>query len=433
MSAKVATQNIENRQAILTIEVEPERVQKSQQEAARRIAKRTHIPGFRKGKAPYTVVERTVGEEAIFDEALESLSREVYREALDQTGLNPIATAQVEVAERPPNGGLTLRVTLPLEPKVELGDYRSLRVEPKPIVVENAEVEKVLENLREDQAQWVPVERGAQNTDLLVLDIEGRAGDQVVMDVKKGNYVLNLGSGVPVAGFPELIEGMKSGEIREFARTYPADYEDKELAGRTVHFKVQVHEVKEKSLPPLDDDFAKSVGDFADLGTLRARIRELVQTQKEAEEEERIISQALSALIAQAKIEYPPALLDHELAHVREDFAHALSHRGFTLNRYLEVSGKTLEGLQEELRPQAEERLKRSLVLGELAKAEGLSVEEEEVEEEVEEIASSYGGQAEAIKRALQKPEPHLDLHSRLLSRKVTKRILEIVGQKENK
>ncbi|MCJ7668488.1 MAG: trigger factor, partial [Anaerolineae bacterium] len=237
---KVTTEKVGNCQAILTIEVEEERVKKSLKEAARRISRRTRIPGFRAGRAPYHIVERMVGKEAIFDEALEELSSQVYREALEESKLEPIDRAEMEVVSREP---LTLKMTVPLKPEVELGDSQSIRVEPQEAKVEDVEdkeVEEVLTALREERGEWVPMEREAQKGDLLTLDVEGRADGERVVGAEEGEYILRLGAEVPVKGFPEMIEGMKPGEEREFTLPYPVIHPNADLAGRKVEFRVRL-------------------------------------------------------------------------------------------------------------------------------------------------------------------------------------------------
>jgi len=420
---KVNTERMENCQAVLTIEVEEERVERSLKEAAGRISKRTRIPGFRAGRAPYHIVERMVGKETVFDEALEELSSQIYHEALEECELEPIDRAEIEVVEREP---LTLKMTVPLKPEVELGDYESIHVEPQEVKVEEEEIEEVLTALREERGEWVPEERKAQEGDLLTLDVEGRADGERVVGAEEQEYVLRLGSGVPVKGFPEMIEGMEPGEEREFTITYPVAQPNPDLAGRKVEFQVRLLGLKGKHLPPLDDEFAKTVGDFEGLKELRDQVESMLRARAETRERERVAEEALTAMTDQAKIEYPPALLERELDSMIEDYGKVVARQGFTLPRYLEVVGKSEEELRGELRPQAEERLKKALVFSKFTEEEGIAVEEEEVDREVDEIADSYGDQAEEVKKVLLSPEPQRSIRSRLFSQKALERLVEI-------
>jgi len=420
---KVNAERVENCQAVLTIEVEEERVERSMKEAARRISRRTRIPGFRAGKAPYHIVERMVGKEAVFDEALEDLGSQVYREALKESELEPIDRAEMEVVEREP---LTLKMTVPLKPEVELSDYRSIQVEPQEVKVEEKEVEEVLTALREERGEWVPVEREAQEGDLLTLNVEGRADGERVVAAEEQEYILRLGAEVPVKGFPEMIEGMKPGEEREFALTYPVVHPNAHLAGRTVEFRVRLLGLKGKNLPPLDDEFAKTVGDFEGVQGLRERVESVLKARAETRERERVAEEVLTAMTDQAKIMYPHVLLERELDSIIEDYTQAVARQGFTLPRYLEVVGKSEEDLRREVRPQAEKRLKKALVFTKFAEEEGIAVGEEEVGREVDEISDSYGDQAEEVKKALLSPEPQRSIRSRLFSQKALERLVEI-------
>jgi len=420
---KVNTEKMENCQAVLTIEVEEERVERSLKEAAQRISKRTRIPGFRAGRAPYHIVERMVGKEAVFDEALEELGSQVYREALEESELEPIDRTEMEVVEREP---LTLKMTVPLKPEVELGDYQSIHVEPQEVKVEEEEIEKVLTALREERGEWVPVEREAQEGDLLTLDVEGRADGERVVGAEEQEYILRLGAEVPVKGFPESIEGMKAGEEREFTLAYPVTHPRDELAGRKVEFRVHLLGLKGKNLPPLDDEFAKTVGDFESLKELRERVESVLRARAETRERERVAEEVLTAMTDQAKIAYPPTVLERQLGSMIENYGKAVARQGFTLSRYLEVVGKSEEELRGELRPQAEERLKKTLVFSKFTEEEGIAVEEEEVDQEVDEIADSYGDQAEEVKKALLSPEPQRSIRSRLFSQKALERLVEI-------
>jgi trigger factor len=364
-----------------------------------------------------------VGKEAVFDEALEELGSQVYREALEESELEPIGRAEMEVVEREP---LTLKMTVPLEPEVELGDYESIHVEPQEVNVEEEEIEEVLTALREERGEWVPVEREAQKGDLLTLDVEGRADGERVVGAEEWEYILRLGAEVPVKGFPELIEGMKAGEEREFTLTYPVVHPHADLAGRKVEFRVRLLGLKGKNLPPLDDEFAKTVGDFEDLAELRERAESVLQARAETRERERVAEEVLSAMTDQAKIAYPPALLERELDSMIENYTQAVARQGFTLPRYLEVVGKSEEELRGELRPQAEERLKKALVFSKFSEEESIAVEDEEVDREVDDIADSYGDQAEEVRKALLSPEPQRSIRSRLFSQKALERLVEI-------
>ncbi len=427
-SLKIETSTDDDHVATLSVRVGAERVQRAMEAAARRIARRTKIPGFRAGKAPYSVVERRYGADAIFDEAMEALAGEVYPEGLSQAELAVIDKAEWEVAERDP---VTFRFRAPLKPDVQLGDYERFRVAAEAIAVEEDAVQKVLEALQKEQGDWTPVDRPAADGDLIVLEGRGEAGGREVLSLNGVEYGLQVGSGSPVEGFPEMLEGMDIGETRSFDLTYPMGHPDPGLAGRTVEFEITLRGVKELVLPPLDDALARSTGDFESLAELRDRVREVLEGEAEAAERERVADLVLSAIVKESEIRYPQVLLEREIDSAEEEYAQLLTQRGFTLERYLEVTGKTRESLRHELRPGAERRLNRGLVLAEISHREGISVEEEETEAEVEAIARGYGDQAEAVAKALTSGEPNRAIRSRLFGRKVLDRLAEIGRSEE--
>lgn len=426
-SLQIETSTGEDHVATLSVQIAADRVQRAMEAAARRIGRRASIPGFRTGKAPYSVVEKRFGADAIFDEAMDALAGEVYPEGLNQSGLAVIDKAEWEVSERDP---LTLRFRAPLKPVVELGDYERFRVAARQMSVEEERLQKVLEAVRREQGEWTPVERPAADGDLILLQGRGMAGGREVLSLDGVEYGLQVGSGNPVDGFPEMLEGMEIGETRSFDLTYPIGHPDPGLAGRTVQFEITLQGVKELALPLLDDALARSVGDFESLADLRDRVREVLEREAETAERERVADLVLSAIVEDSEIRYPQVLLEREIEAVEEEYAALLAQRGFTLERYLEVTGKTRESLRQEFRPDAERRLRRGLVLAEISSREGISVEEEETEAEVDAIARGYGDQAEAVAKALTSGEPNRAIRSRLFGRKVLERLAEI-GQSE--
>lgn len=247
-----------------------------------------------------------------------------------------------------------------------------------------------------------------------------------MVGAEEGEYILRLGAEIPVKGFPEMIEGMKPGEEREFTLPYPVIHPNADLAGRKVEFRVRLLGLKGKHLPPLDDEFAKTVGDFESVKGLRERVESVLQARAETRERERVAEGVLTAMTEQAKIAYPPVILERELDSMLKDYAQSVARRGFTLPRYLEVVGKSEEELGRELRPQAEERLKKALVFSKFTEKEGIAIKDEEVDREVDEIADSYGDQAEEMKKALLSPEPQRSIRSRLFSQKALERLVEI-------
>lgn len=405
----------------LTIEVEPERLQKPLREAAQRLNRRRPISGFRPGKAPYAMAERIYGKELIYDEMLYHVSNEWYQEALQQSQLEPYAQGQMEIAQLEP---LTLKINVPVQPEVTLGDYHNIRVEPKLVEVQQAEIDEALAQIQESHAIWVPVEHAVVMGNQVLIDAVGTTADG--QPVEQKDLTLEVSEDVSPPGFGQNLVGMRASESKEFDIEYPADFRDASLAGKRVHFEVTVKAVKEKELPPLDDALAQSVGSYETLAALRAYIAQELRKRKEEEAKGAALEEALDALVEQATLEYPAIAVEREIDAMIRSRADNLSQQGFTLEGYLQIIGKTLTQLRAELRPQAEKRLKRSLVLSKFAEVEGITVGEQEIDQEVARLSESFGQRAEAVKTALSAEGPLRSIANDVRRRKALERLLAI-------
>lgn len=399
---KVTQQESAPLQAVLDIEVEPEELDHFLERAYRRLVQRVSIPGFRPGKAPRSVLERVMGREALLNEALDFLVPEMTGRALQEQQLEASALPDVEVVTLEP---LVLRATVPLKPRVEVGDYRSLRIPREPVEVKEEQVQGVLEELRHRLATWEPVERPLQMGDLATITVRGEVEGKTVLDQQDAQIVLRPDWPLPLPGFTNALEGMARGEIREFALPFPQDYPSPDMRGKNCHFRVLLKEVKAQRLPELDDDFARAVGPgYAGLEDLRRRIEEDLRAQAERqarrEHEERVLQEVVSL----SRVELPPLLVEREVDHLLRDQAEALQRQQVTMEEYLQQAGKSTEELREELRPRARERLVRTLVLEAVAEREGVTVSPEEVEAEIARLVAGAGPQGEALRRALTTP-----------------------------
>ncbi|MGQ9492840.1 MAG: trigger factor [Anaerolineae bacterium] len=406
----------------LTIEIEPERVEKPLREAAQRLNRRHPIPGFRPGKAPYHLVERTYGKELIYDEMLNRVGNDWYQEALQESQLKPYALGQMEIVQLEP---LTIKISVPVQPEVTLGDYLSIRVEQKAVEVLPSEVEEALAQIRESQAVWVPVEHAVEMGNQVLIDAVGKTADG--RTVEQHDLTLEVSEEITPPGFGQNLVGIKPGESKEFDVEYPADFRDVDFAGKRVHFHVTIKAVKAKELPPLDDALAQSVGSYETLAELRARVEEELRKRKEEEAQDEALDKALDAMVQQATLEYPAVAVEREIDAMIESLTDNLSQQGFTLEGYLQISGKTLSQLRAETQPQAEKRLKRILVLNKFAEAEGITAESEEIEQEVSRVSDSFGERAEAVKAALSTEKSLRSIASDVRRRKALERLLAIV------
>jgi trigger factor len=414
---KLTTEELADRQILLTIVVEEERSRAALRQAARRLSHRMRIPGFRPGKAPYAIVLRTLGEDYLRAEAFEAIGQKLYEEALETAEIEAYAQGSLDDVQWDP---LTLKVTIPLPPVVELGDYRTLRVTPEPILVLDEDVAEALQALRERYAEWVPEDRPAGYGDMLIMDIRGVVGDEEIMNQQNWERVLREDSGSGLPGFDAALVGHRPGESLAFDLVYPDD--STRWAGEPAHFEATLHGVKVKELPPLDDEFAQTTGDFDTLDALRESTRDRLRAEREAEEDYE--GKVLDSLVGQATIEYPPFLVERELDGIMEEHDRLLQQQGMPLEDYLRVSGKTSEEYRDENRPRAVQRLERSLALGEFVKREDMSMEDEAVDEEIRRrVERQPQESSERLRTLLEAPGAREALRNDLLTRQALLRL----------
>ncbi len=422
---KITTESLENRQVILTIEVDEERTQQAMRRAARQIAKQVNIPGFRKGKAPYGVIVQRHGEDTVRQEAADMLTQEVYLEALEQEDIEPYAPGALDEVVLHP---ITFRLTIPLRPTVDLGDYRNYRLKPPKVKVSKKEVQQALEAIREQNAVLEPVDRPAALNDMVVMDLAGQTADGVVfLKGSDARILLDAESTEPAPGFAEAIVGMEADEERTFTLTLPDDFPREELQGQEAEFTAKLAEVYERILPELDDDLARTVGNIDSFKELQEHVRGQLRQAAQEKAGEEYAGQVLEAIIEQTQVEYPPMMLEEELDAVVEDFKQQVRHQArLSLEDYLRTQGKAMEELREELRPQATARLKRALVMGEVVRLEGLEVDEEEIGAHIEQVSASWGARADEVRTSLDSGEGRRTVRSRLLVNEAVQRLVAI-------
>ena len=419
---KITREESRPREVTLTIELEPQDMEPYLHRAYRRVVQRVNIPGFRRGKAPRSLVERYVGRQRLLQEALEFLVPETVDQAVKQEAVPAFDQPQVELEEVDPP---RIKAVVPLTPEVDLGDYRGIRQQPEPVEVTEEEVDQALEQLRRDQAPWAPVERPVQFGDLVTLDVVGVVDGRQVTSDQGVEFVPTQNNPLPLPGFSVHLEGLGRGETKEFTLPVPQDYPDQSIAGKECRFTVTVHEVKAKQLPELDDTFAHSVGTgFESLEALREHLRSTLRADRERQARSRFRDHLLEAVVEGASVGLPEMVVEREVDHLLQEQQEALRERRLELEDYLRQVGKSPEELREELRPRAEARLKRSLVVRKLAELEGLAVTDAEVDQEIRELGSEQGGQR--LARAFDTPQGRRSLANVLLMRKVLARLEEI-------
>jgi trigger factor len=395
---KIDSERLEDHQVKLTVEFEDEIFEGAKRRAARQIAKRTKIPGFRPGKAPYHIIVRTVGEQPIIERGLEFLIDDQYPKVIEEAKVDPYGPGQLEeiVSVEP----LVLEFVVPLAAEIELGDYRSIRIPYELEEIDEDDIDEVLDNLRQSQAIEEPTDRPAQEGDRVYLRLSGKRAileegkDEFVINEREHSVVIQPEDPEediewPYTGFSREIIGMTTGDEKTFTYTYPQNSDFESLAGIPVEFHVQLEEIKSRTLPDLDDEFAQSIGDFDTLEDLRTEIKANLERQTKENYENEYDEELLTQIIDQSKIEYPPQMLEEEIDLVIRRLERQLEAQNLDLETYLLTQGMSEQDFREESTPIAETRLKRTLVLLEISKAEDIQLDEKKLQTETERTINS--------------------------------------------
>ena len=422
---KVTTEPLEQRQLRLTIEVDEDRTRKAMRRVARQISRQVNIPGFRKGKAPYELIVQRFGEETVRKEAAEDVVEAVYREAMEQESIEFYTPGRLEEIELEP---LIFTFTIPLPPAVDLGDYRDYRLKSRKVRVYKKEVQEALEEIREQNAILDPVERPAAADDGATINLVGRTMEGVeFLRQDDLRILLEGGSNEPAPGFVEAVEGMEAGEERTFTLILPEDFPREDLQSQEAEFTVEMLEVYESTLPELDDDLARTVGNYESFKELEAHVKERLRQTAQRQTDEEYTAQVLEALLEEAQVEYPPVMLEEKLDGAIKEVEQAVNREArLSLDDYLRFQNKTIEELRDEMEPRAMARLKRALVLGEVVRREGLEVDEGEISARIEEVSASWGVRADEIRMSLSSDSGQEAMRSRLLADQAVGRLVAI-------
>jgi trigger factor len=382
----------------LRVELPPERLDAAISEAVRHLSQRTRIAGFRPGKAPRPMVERALGDGAVLEDALDHLVGKAYKEALIAHDILPLTNAEVEVEQGIEGKPVIFTATVQVRPEVVLGDYKGFNFKPEIESIGDAQVDKVIEELRDQNASLAPVEdRGAKAGDYAVIGYVGTRGGVPFDGGSSNRMPLILGDERLIPGFEEHLMGLKPGETRGFDITFPDDYGEPTLAGQVAHFEVELKELREKILPEADDDFAQSMGDFTDLADLRVNVRERLGRNAIDRARHEFADKIIEYATANANLELPDVLIDQEVEVMHDEFRVSIARQGVTEEAYLKAVGKTDPDLHAEFRPNAEKRVRVLLVLSKVAEAEGLSISDAAVEAEVQRARVRYGKDRKTI------------------------------------
>lgn len=391
----------ENNDVKFTMEFTAEEFENAQIKAYQAAKDQFQIDGFRKGKAPRSIIEKHYGEGVFFEEAIDQLFRESYGEALKELDLEVVDAPAAEFSKIAKGEGFTITITVPCFPIIAVKDYQGVEIEKVSQEVKDEDIDNELKALQKRNARMILVERPAQDGDTVLLDYSGFVGDEQFEGGTAERQELTLGSGMFIPGFEEQLVGATPGEKRDVTVTFPAEYHAEELAGKEAVFHCLVHEIKEEQLPELDDEFAKDVSEHDTLEELKQATKERLETYAKSSAENQMKDAAILKVVEANEVEIPRAMVDDEIDRMANELDQQLRYQGMGLDQYLQFVGKDAAAFREELRPEAEKAVKTRIVLMGIVNAENITVTDEEREEELKHMAAQYQMEVDKLKEII--------------------------------
>lgn len=403
-------EQISENEYLVSVEVTGEQFTDAVNRAYNKNAKNIQVPGFRKGKAPRSIVEKMYGEGIFFEDAINELYPSVYAEMVEESGLEPVNKPDVEVKSVDKNG-FTFDAKITVKPAVKISEYKGLKAKKDVKTVTAKEVNAEIEALRDRNSRMITIDdRNTLNGDTVTFDFDGYVDGKQFDGGKAENYTLVLGSGQFIPGFEEQMENRAIGEEFDVNVEFPKEYHATELAGKPAVFKVKIHEIKVKELPELDDEFAKDVSEFDTLEELKKDTKKKIQERNKAAAENAFESEVLEKLMENAEVNIPKCMIDARVDDMISEFDYNLSAQGLSIQKYMEYTGLTEEALRGNYTEQAEKQVKLRLTLEEVASLEGFTATDDDVEEEINKIAERYSVEVEKVKGLIDPKEIKKDI-----------------------
>ncbi len=405
------TEKQEHSVVALTIEITKAEFEAAKDKAFKKTGKNITVPGFRKGKAPRKMIEKLYGEGVFFEEAFNIIYPDAMEMAVEKSGIKPVGRADVDLGDPAEEGGLTIIAKVPVEPEVELGEYKGIEVEKETVKVLQADVKAELNRMAQRNARTETVERKAKKNDTVDIDFEGFVDGVPFEGGKAEHHELTLGSGAFIPGFEDQLIGCKAGDEKDVVVTFPEEYHAKELAGKEATFKCKVHKVEETILPEIDDEFAKDVSDTCEtLDDLKKEITERLKAERQEAADNAFEEKVLDAVIDGMKADIPAAMIDAQVDTIVQDFGYRLQMQGMGLEQYLKMTGTEMGAFRAMFKDQAERQVKTRLALQKVVELEGITVSDTELEEEYAKMAEQYKMEVEKVKAIVSKEALEGDL-----------------------
>lgn len=405
------TEKQEHSVVALTIEITKAEFEAAKDKAFKKTGKNITVPGFRKGKAPRKMIEKLYGEGVFFEEAFNIIYPDAMEMAVEKSGIKPVGRADVDLGDPAEEGGLTIIAKVPVEPEVELGEYKGIEVEKETVKVLQADVKAELNRMAQRNARTETVERKAKKNDTVDIDFEGFVDGVPFEGGKAEHHELTLGSGAFIPGFEDQLIGCKAGDEKDVVVTFPEEYHAKELAGKEATFKCKVHKVEETILPEIDDEFAKDVSDTCEtLDDLKKEITERLKAERQEAADNAFEEKVLDAVIDGMKADIPAAMIDAQVDTIVQDFGYRLQMQGIGLEQYLKMTGTEMGAFRAMFKDQAERQVKTRLALQKVVELEGITVSDKELEEEYAKMAEQYKMEVEKVKAIVSKEALEGDL-----------------------
>jgi trigger factor len=415
-------------QSHLTITATAEDLEPIKRHVLTHFRKSVRVPGFRAGRAPLSLIEKNVDHRALSDEFLEHAVNDIYRKAVEQEKLRPIAAPRVELKKFVPYTNLEFQAEVETIGEIKLANYKTIKLPKKPVTVTTKEVNDILANLQKRMAERLEVNREAKLKDEVIIDFDGTGEDgKPINDASGKDYPLVLGSKSFIPGFEEKIVGIKKDQEKEFDITFPEDYGVVALQGKKVNFKVSVKKIQELIEPKLDDEFAKSAGPFKTLAELKADIKTQLKAEKQKEADQKYENELIQKIVEKSSIDIPEVLVDEQVERLEEEEKRNIVYRGQTWQEHLDAEGVTEAEHKERQKPDAQLRVKAGLILSEIADKEQITVEPDELEIRIQMLKGQYNDPA--MQAQLDNPENKQDIAARLLTEKTVLKLVEYAGK----